>query len=224
MRPSFPAHALRVQRLLRLAFACAAPASCASAPEGPDIFSTAFHPPAEIRTERVVLEPLAPVHAERDYRALMSSREHLQRTLAWGDWPPADFTLEQNRRDLARHWLESLGHTAYAYAVLSPDRARSLGCVYLVPADAAAEVPGPRLFFWVVEPELATELDRHVLLAVLERFAGPEGPLERVVVPILETDARGLAVAAELGLERAGQRGERVLFLHRRPPPDPALR
>ena len=160
----------------------------------------------------------------RDYQALMSSREHLQRTLAWGDWPRADFTLEQNRRDLARHWLEFQGHAAYAYAVLTPDRGRSLGCVYLQPEDAAAEEPGPRLFFRVIEAELATDLDRHVLAAMLESFAGPHGPLARIVVPILERDTRGQSLAADLGLEREGERGGRVLWVHRRPERDPELR
>jgi RimJ/RimL family protein N-acetyltransferase len=208
---------LAVRRVQLLGLAWALCAACASAPDAVDPFTPAFRPPSEIRTAHAVLEPLTPEHAERDYRALMSSRVHLQSTLAWGDWPRADFTLEQNRRDLARHWLEFQGHAAYAYAVLSPDRARSLGCVYLEPPDAAADVPGPRLFFWVIEPELATGLDREVLETMLELLSGRRGPLERVVVPILATDERGLEVAESLGLEREGERGGRVLFVHRRP-------
>ena len=211
-------HARPVQSLVLSALLLAL-AGCASTPEELEVFSRSFNPPEEIRVDGGILKPLSPEHAERDYHAVMANREHLQRTLAWGDWPRADFTLEQNRRDVARHWLEFQGHAGYTYTLLSPDRRRCLGCVYLEPPDPESEVAGARLFFWVAEEEEAHDLDRRVVAAVLERFGGPQAPLERIVVPILRTNARGLALAESLGLQRAGERGERILFLHRRPPP-----
>ena len=58
-------------------------------------WSSGFTPPQVLNIDSVHLEPLSPVHSELDFAALMSSREHLNRTLRWGDWPRPDFTVEE---------------------------------------------------------------------------------------------------------------------------------
>ena len=80
-------------------------------------WSTDFTPPQVLDTDIVHLEALSPVHTELDFAALMSSREHLTRTLHRGDWPHPDFTVEENRVDLQRHWDEFNRREAYAYTV-----------------------------------------------------------------------------------------------------------
>jgi RimJ/RimL family protein N-acetyltransferase len=163
----------------------------------PGPWTDAFEPPRTLDTARVHLEPLAPSHVELDFAALMGSREHLQRTLHWGDWPRPDFTLAENRDDLARHWQEFVDREAYAYTVLSPDGSRCVGCVYLEalpgggPDDAA-------MAYWVIEPELATDLDRH-LLEALGRWFEDAWPWKRVVLQNHRENARGHDVASALG-------------------------
>ncbi len=85
---------------------------------------------AGLRLERQTLD-----HTEADYRAVMASREHLR---AWsGDpWPEDDFSLEDNRADLAEHIEEAQAGFAYGYTVFAPasEGGEVEGSVYLYPA------------------------------------------------------------------------------------------
>ncbi len=53
-------------------------------------------------TDAFVVRPLREAHASLDYAAVMESRDDLRRS-SLGTWPRDGFTLEENRRDLARH-------------------------------------------------------------------------------------------------------------------------
>ena len=123
---------------------------CAGAPSGAtaSAWTTDFDPPAGLDTERMHLEVLRPEVAELDYRAFMSSVDHLQRTLHWGSWPSEDMTVEDNAKDLVRHAREFEAREAYAYTVLAPDGSECLGCLYMNPAE-----DDPRtvlVAYWVV--------------------------------------------------------------------------
>lgn len=176
-------------------------ASCASLSNGPeDPWSLEYQPPRELNTERMHLEPLAPEHAELDFAALMGSREHLRDTLHWGNWPSADFTLEENREDLERHWEEFETRQAYAYTVLTPDRKRCIGCIYLNPRDDEGWEQSADMALWVVEDQLASELDRHLLEALLTWFES-DWDFSSVRWFIHEDNQRSLLIADETGLE-----------------------
>jgi RimJ/RimL family protein N-acetyltransferase len=185
---------------LALFVACAANAPST----GP--YAPSYSPPTTLDTDRIHLEPLHPSHTEMDYAAFMSSNDHLQRTLHWGDWPRSDYTLDENRADLERHWREFEAREAYAFTVQSADRSRCVGCIYVNPVSpksfAAGATPEPnaaRLAFWVIESELATDLDRHLLeltLAWLRR----EWSFSTVYVPLHSENERGQRIARELGL------------------------
>ena len=89
--------------------------------------------------------------------------------------PWADTTLEQNLVDLGWHQKEFELRRSFAYTVVRPDESQVIGCVYLLPSDAAdAEV---RL--WVRreawDEGLDAELERAVRAWVAERW-----PFERV--------------------------------------------
>lgn len=151
----------------------------------------------ELKTDAFVLQPLHPRHVEMDYKACMDNREHLRASLGWGGWPQDDMTLEGDRGDLERHYGEFERDEAYAFAVLAPSLEEITGCVYIdrAPDDPAAV----SVAWWVVERELANDLDRQVLDAVLELL--PEWGFERAAVPILKSYERGMTVAEEAGLE-----------------------
>jgi len=160
-----------------------------------------YAPPTRLVTSRILLEPLAGRHVELDYAALMGSREHLQRTLRWGDWPRTDFTLEENLGDLERHWQEFEDREGYAFTVLSLDRSQCLGCIYLEPADPNdRSTRDAMLAYWVIEEELASELDRHLLAEVLA-WIERDWLFEKVVVPTHVDNDRGVRLADELGLD-----------------------
>jgi RimJ/RimL family protein N-acetyltransferase len=164
-------------------------------------FDPDFTPPAGLETGRVVLEPLAPRHAALDHAALMGSREHLQRTLQWGDWPSEEFTVEENRGDLERHWKEFEAREGYAFTVLSPDRSTCLGCIYLEPADGKdPSSRNARFAYWVVEDRLDEDLDRHLLEAVLA-WIRRDWPLETLALQLRVENERGATIARDLGLQ-----------------------
>ncbi len=85
---------------------------------------------AGLRLERQTLD-----HADADHRAVMASREHLR--LWSGDpWPQDDFSLEDNRADLAAHIEEARTGFAFGYTVFAPEceGGEVQGSVYFYPA------------------------------------------------------------------------------------------
>ncbi|MEM6926175.1 MAG: N-acetyltransferase [Myxococcota bacterium] len=158
------------------------------------VWTAAFVPPEPPVTSRVRLVPLGPDVAEADYVAIMGSRERLRHELGWKGWPPDGFTLEDNRSDLAEHHAEFVRREAYAYSVL--DLSGSVvGCVYLEPWD-----PGAQLAFWVVDAEVPTGLERHLLQTMADWLT--MWPLSEVRVPLREANVRGVATAQAMAMKR----------------------
>jgi len=168
-----------------------------------DSWSSTFDPPTTLVTSRVRFEPLGPEHAQRDYDAFMRSREHLQDALGWGDWPREDMTVEENRRDLQRHADEFERREAYAYAVLTRDASRELGCVYLNPASRTSEqgvnLRHARLAYWVIEGEERKELDTHIVESMLQ-WIRMSFPIDEVRMSVRLDHFRGREVMDDLGL------------------------
>jgi len=142
---------------------------------------SAFYPsprpvPDGLTHPHFVLEQLTPEHLERDYEAVMASREMLRR---WSgtSWPADDFTLAGNLEDLEMHDGEHRRREAFTYAVLSPDRSTCLGCVYITPLsnlrksnpDLDAAPHDAVVGFWVVSTPDGEGLTA-VLLEVLRAW------------------------------------------------------
>lgn len=179
-------------------------------------WSAAFHPPSPPATDRLRLEVLGPPVVELDYEAIMGSRRRLRDELQWGRerrWPPDDFTLEDNRADLQEHRREYDAREAYAYTVLDPAGARCLGCIYLGPSG-----PDAQLTFWVIDEEVRTGLETHLLETVLH-WIRAAWPLDRVLLPVRPANDRGQSVLRALGLEttESGGPGDHVCFEWARP-------
>lgn len=149
--------------------------------------------PKPLETTRFVLEPLDEKHAELDFEALMSCRARLRKELQWGEWPPDDFTVKLNRADLRSHHDEFIRHEAFAYTVLSPDRARCLGCIYL---EHCVEIDGAQLAFWVVDDAL--EIEAKLVTDVLQ-WAHQPWSIKRILIPLREANSRGIAYARKCG-------------------------
>jgi hypothetical protein len=136
--------------------------------------------PAGLTTPEFILRPLRAIHNDRDYDAVMSSREML---LEWGqsDWPTEDFTPQQNLDDLIRHETEHIDRVAFTFTVMNPSESICLGCVYIRPlkallsdlgadtdliesVDARAAVAS----FWVRQSRLDDDLDRRLLGSLVD--------------------------------------------------------
>lgn len=88
-----------------------------------------------LRAASFVVRPITADDAERDYEAVMESRDYLH---AWeqSTWPEDDFTVEDNRGDLADLEAWNADRKAFIYTVLDPSETVCLGCVYIFPTDA----------------------------------------------------------------------------------------
>ena len=150
--------------------------------------------PRPLQTPRFVTEPLDEKHAELDFEALMSCRVRLRDELQWGKWPPEDFSLELNRADVRGHHDEFIRGEAFAYTVLSPDRARCLGCIYL---ERCAEIDGAQLAFWVIDDWI--DMEAALVSEVLQWVHGAWS-INRVLIPLREANTRGIALAQKCGL------------------------
>ena len=178
-----------------------------------------FVPPSVLDTDRVHLEPLGPEHMEIDLGALSGSRDHLIHTMHWGPLFEGGFTLEDDRVAMQGHRGEFDRREAYAYAGLaSDDKNKYLACVYMKPLSEAEEGrAGVRLTFWVIEDELATNLDSHLFTSLME-WIKSDWPFEIVVAPFYQENERGIKHAAEMGLTKSDQRDDegRIVFEWRR--------
>ena len=78
------------------------------------------------------LDILEPSVVDLDYEAVMSSRQNLRHVFAENDqWPTDDMTFDENLNDLITHGKEFNAREAFAYTVLTLDKARCLGCIYI---------------------------------------------------------------------------------------------
>lgn len=79
------------------------------------------------------LEPLAPIHNERDHEAWMGSIDHIRQTpgMAGLSWPKT-MTLAENMEDMKMHHREFEQRKSFTYSVLDGDAV--IGCVYVYPS------------------------------------------------------------------------------------------
>ena len=157
---------------------------------------------------------LTAAHAELDYEALMASRGYLRR---WSDsdWPADDFTVEENREELAWHDDEHEARIAFTYSVLDPTRSRVLGCLYVRPLRdmlltrgveppegsswPAADAPSAR--GWV-RRDVSEETERRFLAETLKWLTGPDWAFPLLWWAAASCDIRQLALLDELGWTR----------------------
>jgi len=157
--------------------------------------------PKELKTEEFNLRPLRASHAEIDYAAVMESKLML-RIMSQSSWPPDDFTLEMNRKDLERHEEEHNGRTAFTYTVLDPTESICLGCVYIKHLKEGP-MGGNRaamLRFWVRQSYLDRDLDRHLLKSLIDWFRN-DWVFSRVVLTIGDADERQNQLVSDMSLQ-----------------------
>lgn len=144
-----------------------------------ELVPQSFQVPDSLETEKFRLEILRPDVTEIDYDAVMSSRVRLRGVFAeTTEWPRDDMTLQENTDDLRRHEKEFHSRVAFAFTVLSPDRERCLGCVYLDPPKTTSF--DIEVYLWVRDDCLF--LDEELYITVKE-WADKCWPFDRVAFP-----------------------------------------
>ena len=137
---------------------------------------TEFEVPLELEQASFRLRPIRQSDARLDYEAVMASATQLRLQFG-GDWPAEDFSIEENREQLAIHEKQFLDRSAFVYTVLRPDEKEILGCVYIYPGeknDVDATVT-----YWVRESESADAL-RFELFKALDAWLQTDWPFQTV--------------------------------------------
>ncbi|MGB7859360.1 MAG: N-acetyltransferase [Acidimicrobiia bacterium] len=113
---------------------------------------TDFDVPTTFEGPGFHLEPLGPVHNERDHEAWISSIDHIRATpgMEWRSWP-SPMTLEENMADMEMHAREFDGRHSFTYSIL--DGEAVIGCVYIYPGADGSDA---HVRSWVTEsrPEM----------------------------------------------------------------------
>jgi hypothetical protein len=92
-----------------------------------------FEVPTSYTGANYKLVPLGPGVAELDYKAYMSSIDHIRKSQG-GNWPRPELTMADQAKDMAGEKAQWDGRKSYPFAVLSADGRMELGCFYLRPS------------------------------------------------------------------------------------------
>ncbi|MEO0492491.1 MAG: GNAT family protein [Actinomycetota bacterium] len=163
-----------------------------------------------------VVRRLLPSDVEADHRAVMASREFLYHWEQEPPWPAEDFTVAEDLVDLERMATRHDDGVRYTFAVMTPDEAEVLGCVYLLPGDdpiyGAVSVTShdgttlgdvdATVSFWVGVATWPDGFERTVLEAVV-RWLRDDWSLGPFVVVTNEALDHQIATIESLGLRRA---------------------
>lgn len=140
-----------------------------------------FEVPPLMTTDHLRIRPLRAADVDLDYRAVMSSVEHLRGIFGPDDdWPSADLTREDDLRALRNHEKEFERRCAFTYTVMTPDEGECLGCVYIVPTHA--DEYDAQVYMWVTKGAYDEGLDEELYSAV-RKWIQADWPFSRVAYP-----------------------------------------
>lgn len=139
-----------------------------------------FIVPEKLETDKFRLRMLTVDDVEKDYEAVMSSREHLSDPSDDNSWPRENMTLEENLQDLRRHQDEFLKRAAFAYTVMSIDESKCLGCVYIDPSKK--ELFDAEVYLWARASELKNGLDE-LLYETVKNWIKERWPFNNAAYP-----------------------------------------
>ncbi len=119
------------------------------------------------------LKPLTIEYAQKDYDAVMDSRDELRKQFG-GSWPEDGFTLEENQEDIREHEQLHEARQSFTYTVLSKDNNRVLGCVYINAVDSSGF--DAQVHMWVRRGESILPLK-----AAVQDWLDQDWPFEQVL-------------------------------------------
>lgn len=162
-----------------------------------------------------IVRRLVPSDVALDYDAVMSSREFLFHWEQDPPYPPANFSVEDNLKDLEKMDSAHRDGSRYTYTVMNADEMQALGCIYFAPNDdrmyLTAEVTthdgsdlssvDATVSFWVRPSTWKDGFERVVLDAVLG-WLRQDWSLERPVIITNEKLDHQITTIESLGLTR----------------------
>jgi hypothetical protein len=120
-----------------------------------------FVVPLRIEQPNFVLRPLTTKEVEKDYDAVISSKESLRHIFSENDdWSAENITLQDNFRDLTRHQKDFEQRHGFTYTMETPDDTRCLGCVYIYPCLRGGY--DAQVYYWVRDSVKAQGLEEEL--------------------------------------------------------------
>ncbi|MBU0472592.1 MAG: GNAT family N-acetyltransferase [Bacteroidetes bacterium] len=145
-----------------------------------------FNVPEKLMTKQMLLRPLRSSDVELDYRAVMSSIDHLKGVFGPDDnWPQEDLTIEDDLRALKNHESEFQKRVGFTYTVMNHEEQECLGCVYIIPMHAKEYEA--QVFLWVTTDAFNKGYDSELYDAVKEWMKN-EWPFSKVIFPGRDMD------------------------------------
>jgi len=140
-----------------------------------------FTVPTLVSGEGFKLVPLGPDLVQTDYRAYMSSIEHLQKTFSRSTaWPREGISDADAMQDMLNEQARFKSRSSFAYAVLTPDGSREMGSVYVRPSKVAGYDAEVRM--WVTKADYDAGFDGR-LYGWVTGWIGSKWPFRKVAYP-----------------------------------------
>lgn len=109
-----------------------------------------FKAPFQVDANQFVLRKLTVDEVEKDYEAVMSSKESLRQIFSENDdWPSDTMTIKDNYNDLLEHQNEFDNNKGFAYTVVKPDDSKCIGCLYIYPFSLG--VYDSQIYYWLID-------------------------------------------------------------------------
>ena len=116
----------------------------------------------------------------KDYDAVMTSIENLQKMFPLSSWPSSELTFEQDLIDLGWHQKEFQIRSSFAYTVVSLDESEVLGCLYINPTIKGDY--NARITMWIRTSMLDKGLD-DILFNSVKEWIEKDWPFKKVAYP-----------------------------------------
>lgn len=109
-----------------------------------------FMPPFDVVEDQFIMRKLTVDEVEKDFNALMSSKESLRQIFSIDDeWPMDNMTIEENYKDLKMHQDEFDNREGFAYTVVNKEDTECIGCIYIWPWTHGTY--DSLVFYWVTD-------------------------------------------------------------------------
>tara|TARA_R110002049_G_scaffold71900_1_gene184827 strand:- start:2385 stop:2936 length:552 start_codon:yes stop_codon:yes gene_type:complete len=139
-----------------------------------------FKVPDTLENEHFRIRMLSINDVVKDYDAVMTSIEHLNKMYPTSSWPTKDLTFEQDLIDLGWHQKEFQMKSSFAYTVVSLDESQVLGCLYINPTTKGNY--NASITMWIRASKVDIGLDS-ILFGSVKKWISEDWPFEKVAYP-----------------------------------------
>ena len=139
-----------------------------------------FKVPDTLQNQHLRIRMLTVNDVVKDYDAVMTSIDHLQKMYPLSSWPAKDLTFEQDLIDLGWHQKEFQIRSSFAYTVVSIDESKVLGCLYINPTTKGDY--DATISMWVRSSMLDQGLDA-ILYSLVKDWIKEDWPFKKVAYP-----------------------------------------